>query len=276
MGYIYKITNNINGKMYIGKTAGSLQNRWNEHKKNFKNLRDDMVIHRAMIKYGPEAFSFEQVEEVTNEVLDEREKYWIEYYDTYQNGYNSTLGGEGAQKVDYNQILKLWEESFTVSEIAEEMKIERHTVTKVLKGNHITEAEIRGRSTGAPVLQYTINGVFIKKYDSISQASRVFHSQNIGNITRCCSHKTRSAYGYLWKYENDDTPVSDLVASFKKTGKGTVKRVLQYSLNGDFIRSFDSCREAARAINAPYHVGINACCLGKQKTAYGYKWKYED
>jgi hypothetical protein len=67
-----------------------------------------------------------------------------------------------------------------------------------------------------------------------------------------------------------------LVENYKKTGKGSLKEVEQYSLDGEYIQTFNSCREAARSINAPYHVGINSCCLGKQKTAYGYKWKYKD
>ena len=53
-----------------------------------------------------------------------------------------------------------------------------------------------------------------------------------------------------------------------------MKMVEQYSLDGEYIQTFSSCREAARSIGAPYHIGINSCCHGKQKTAYGFKWKY--
>ena len=52
-----------------------------------------------MRKYGIENFTFSVIEECSQEQLNEREIYWIEYYDTYKNGYNSTLGG-------YNTPLK--------------------------------------------------------------------------------------------------------------------------------------------------------------------------
>jgi len=51
------------------------------------------VLYKAFNKYGIENFTFEEIEQVDNSILDEREKYWIEYYDSYFNGYNSTLGG---------------------------------------------------------------------------------------------------------------------------------------------------------------------------------------
>ena len=62
MGHIYKITNTINNKLYIGKTTNTIASRWGEHQKNFASLRDNMVIHKAMYKYGKEAFIIEEIE----------------------------------------------------------------------------------------------------------------------------------------------------------------------------------------------------------------------
>ena len=69
MGYIYKITNLINNKVYIGQTGQALDARWNDHKKSFKQLCDEMVIHKAMFKYGESNFSFEMLEAAR----------WVEY-----------------------------------------------------------------------------------------------------------------------------------------------------------------------------------------------------
>lgn len=93
MGIIYKITNTENGKMYIGQTKQRLCDRWADHKKNFLTLQDNMAIHKAMYKYGKSSFVLEEIEKCDNDLLDEREIYWIAFYDTYHNGYNSTPGG---------------------------------------------------------------------------------------------------------------------------------------------------------------------------------------
>lgn len=69
MGYIYKITNLINGKCYVGRTtAKKIDRRWTEHKSKAKN-RPRMIIEHAIAKYGPENFRFEQLLEAENEDL---------------------------------------------------------------------------------------------------------------------------------------------------------------------------------------------------------------
>lgn len=90
LGTIYLITNKINGKRYVGQTARDMWTRFEEHcKKN-----NPSVIGKAIQKYGHNSFSLEELERVPLEQLDEREKYWIQYYDTYHLGYNQTQGGD--------------------------------------------------------------------------------------------------------------------------------------------------------------------------------------
>ena len=96
---IYKITNTINGKVYIGQ-AQDIEKRWKDHIKDSE--KGNQVIYRAMRKYGVENFSFEVVEECSIEELDEKEIYYIEEYNSYihaenSNGYNMTLGGGGVR-----------------------------------------------------------------------------------------------------------------------------------------------------------------------------------
>lgn len=93
---IYKITNLINGKIYIGQSV-NINKRWNDEKRRAFDTTDksyEYPLNRAIRKYGIENFSFEIQEECTRENLNEREKYWIHYYDSFFNGYNQTLGGE--------------------------------------------------------------------------------------------------------------------------------------------------------------------------------------
>ena len=100
MGYIYKITNKINNKIYIGQTIKERPtDRFSQHRYAARHLESDSGIsylHRAMNVDGVDNFSFEIIEQVDNDLLNEREKYWIKYYNCQvPNGYNLTEGGEG-------------------------------------------------------------------------------------------------------------------------------------------------------------------------------------
>lgn len=95
-GIIYKYTNKINGKSYIGQTIQSLNKRHNRHLYDSKN--DNLYFHKALQKYGVDNFELIIIEDNINiEELDDKEKYWIKYYDTFylnDNGYNMTEGGQ--------------------------------------------------------------------------------------------------------------------------------------------------------------------------------------
>ena len=80
MGYIYKITNQINQKVYIGLTSRSIEQRWQEHLRSVETLKEKRPLYRAIAKYGKDNFTIEQIEEVENDFLGEREMYWIHYY----------------------------------------------------------------------------------------------------------------------------------------------------------------------------------------------------
>ena len=85
---IYKITKKSNGKSYIGQ-SNNIDRRIEEHK--YKN---DLAIDKAIQKYGIESFTYEILEECTLDELDEKEIYWIAYYNTYKGfGYNCNAGG---------------------------------------------------------------------------------------------------------------------------------------------------------------------------------------
>ena len=274
MAFIYKISNDINDKIYIGETARTIEERWEEHKR--KSNQYDYKLQRAFRKYGFNHFKIEKVEECSYENRFEREKYWIKFYNSFYEGYNSNWGGEGGTSVDYELIHNMWLNGYKTKEICHELKIDRHTVCKALLRNDITTNEIIARSNDSRLVwQYDLNGNFIKSYESAGVAAKTLGISREA-IIACCSHRTRSAYNFLWKYADDEYTVEEMVSTFKKSGKGSPKKVAQYDLDDNLLNIYSSCRAAAKAISAPYHIGINSCCLGRQKTAYGYKWSYLD
>lgn len=104
MGLIYKVTCLSNGKIYIGQTRQSLEDRKGVHISKSLNHRDNYRFHNAIRKYGKENFLWEIVENNidSQNLLNEREIYWIAYYNS-QNpdvGYNMTPGGESSEPLD--------------------------------------------------------------------------------------------------------------------------------------------------------------------------------
>lgn len=89
--FIYKIENLINHKVYIGQTNNPTR-RFQEHKAKGYEKDSHKILYYAFDKYGINNFSFEVIEETEN--FNEREKFWIAYYDSFENGYNMTLGGD--------------------------------------------------------------------------------------------------------------------------------------------------------------------------------------
>jgi len=94
-GRIYKITNKENGLIYIGCTVNSLEKRFGEHLSRCFTSEHKSKLYNSMKKYGQENFTIELIEECDLNVIYETEKKYIESYDSYDNGLNSTIGGEG-------------------------------------------------------------------------------------------------------------------------------------------------------------------------------------
>ena len=95
---IYKITNLINKKCYIGKTNDS-ERRWKDHQRlafTQDHKEYNKTLYKAMRKYGVDNFSFEMIEELEDySISGEREQYWVYYFNSYNNGYNESKGGDG-------------------------------------------------------------------------------------------------------------------------------------------------------------------------------------
>lgn len=105
LGKIYLISNDVNNKLYVGQTLQTLNKRFNGHCCYSKSDRSsNMYIKRAIHKYGRDKFHIKLIEECSINLLNEREKYWINYYDSYNTGYNLTLGGQSSNYFSLHRL----------------------------------------------------------------------------------------------------------------------------------------------------------------------------
>jgi group I intron endonuclease len=98
MAYVYKITNKVNNKAYIGATVTSVKSRWNRHCSDAKHNRDNQAIHAAIRKYGIDKFEIQILEQHddSDHTFNVLEPKYIQEHNTFgENGYNMTQGGEG-------------------------------------------------------------------------------------------------------------------------------------------------------------------------------------
>ena len=132
-GFIYKITNDINDKVYIGKTLSSIEKRFQEHKKDSTRPQmENRPLYRAMNKYGCDHFQIELIEEAAIEILSQREEYWIAFYHSYENGYNATKGGDGKQLYDYDAIVAGFLSGKLINDLAIEFECCVDTISAAL------------------------------------------------------------------------------------------------------------------------------------------------
>ena len=203
MSYIYKIYNDINDKIYIGKTNYLLEKRFQEHIKDSKKNQENRPLYNAINKYGVEHFKIEQIEECDEQVVNDRERYWIEFLQTFKYGYNATLGGEGKPYLDYELIYTTYLETNSVKETALIISCDEKSVSSILDIYGITkEDRIKNmalkKSNIVAMIDKETNKI-IKVFNGTREAGR-FLNKTHQHIQEVCQGKRKSAYGYLWKY----------------------------------------------------------------------------
>lgn len=134
---IYKITNKINGKAYVGQSK-HIKRRWREHVNGLENS----TIGNAIKKYGEENFSFEILESCSIEELNDREIYYIDKLDTYGKGYNVTTGGDGVKGVGkvltpecIPKIISDLRDGLPSAEIAQKFNVCVEMISRINNGN---------------------------------------------------------------------------------------------------------------------------------------------
>ena len=141
-GFIYKITNTINGKYYIGQTIQNVKERFYQHcATKCSKAVSNMAIHIAIKKYGKSNFTVEVIEEIDSANLNDRERYWIKYYNSYNNGYNSTKGGQDGCKpfkdLDVESIIKEYNTGKSLRTLGTIFKVDKQTIKDLLVRNNI-------------------------------------------------------------------------------------------------------------------------------------------
>lgn len=297
MGYIYKITNKINNKIYIGFTQKTIEDRWKTHIQTaYDNTSKDYnaIFKKAIRKYGPDNFLIEKIDEgQTLQELKEKEIYWVKYFNAYafdenNNGYNSTRGGDSPFELLQKPIYKIdtitgniLESYNSISEaerkygrgIQETLKRKNHATIKTY--TWIYQDEIFNKE------EYWINNNYICQLDLKGQLIQIWigpteASKNLnitqGNISSCLNNTRTKAGEFQWCYYKNLKERINIpwVESKKAHNK---KSVNQYDLLGNFIKTWSSASEAAKELGLQ-NSKITAVCRGTRKTTGGFKWQY--
>lgn len=169
---------------------------------------------------------------------------WATYKEQIEHSLRTGLTKTGVNHPLYGKSLP--------AEIREKMKIKRN---------------LNKEKFNKPINQYDLNGNFIKTWESINEAIRFYNNKA---IEFCCKGKRKSASGYQWKFYINDT---DNISSKKQSINE--RHILQYDLNGNFIKEYSKIQDACNEVGA-FNSNISMCCSGKSKTCKGYIWKYKE
>ena len=277
MPFIYKIENQINHKKYIGKTLYTIERRWKQHQYNASKREDlrHMPLYAAMRKYGIENFNITPIEEIDDKtILSEREQYWIQYYNTYNIGYNATLGGDGGILYDYDEIWNLWQKGLNIKQISDRINCNDYVVRTVLNLHNVSTEERLKRSEKQQIKSHIpfqrkveqidiYTGQIIKIFPSVSAAaSSVGYDESY--FSKICSNES-ILNGYKWKYSKNNNYIKKDYSP---------RPVNQIDLNTkQIIHTYQSLSEAARAVNGDSSY-IGKVCRGLQKSSKGFGWEY--
>ena len=270
MGIIYRICHKESGRLYIGQTIYGIKRRFTQHVNNAYEVNSHCYnahLQKAIRKYGPDAFEIEVIEHCNNDLLDERERYWIDHYDAVKTGFNMAYGGSGTPRYNSQDVLDAWNSGLSVGAIAQKLGMSDRTVSVHLRNVGIAQDESRKRAYETikkKVYQYDSDGNFIKEYPSAADVQKVFGK---GGIQFAMDNPARRYCGFLWsKYKKEHIqPYCGFVSE---------KQVHQYTEDGQYMTSYSSVAKAEQATGA-CHSGIVNACNGKCGGSHGYRWSYE-
>jgi len=192
MGYkaipgIYKITNIINNKVYIG-SAVSVFSRISSHKQMLnKQKHFNNHLQSSWNKYGASNFTFEMVEQCERELLREREEFWIKTL----NSNNNKIGFNRRLNCETNLGIKITEE--TRMRLRLSHANQKHT---------IEAREKISKSQWKKVCQFTLDGKYITTFNSLIEAEQLTGVSRV-NISGCCRKKTKMAGKFCWCFESE-------------------------------------------------------------------------
>ncbi|MCM3387359.1 GIY-YIG nuclease family protein [Ureibacillus chungkukjangi] len=262
-GVIYKATNKINNKVYIGQTVQQFKVRKQRHIRDALN-NGKTVFCRALRKYGIENFVWEVVDYGENkDDLDQKEIYWIKFHNSFLgnegcNGYNMKIGGVGlsaelssSAKLTNKSVLEMVNLAktgeYSVESLCEKFNLERTTVWRIFY--------LRTGWNEVLLKNFTTNDI-----EDIICKLKVCGSREFS--TKMSIHKSKENH-HMWGKKGKDSPLS--------------KGVLQIdSETGEILREFSCLREAADYVGLHDGSKIAMVCRGKRNTSAGFKWKYKE
>ena len=294
---IYKITNNLNGKGYVGQTTLTAKKRFLQHLREAKKEKPKTLISRAIKKYGEENFCIELLETAkTLEELSEKEKKWILLENTMKpNGYNVLLGHCAIREriyefecfeLDYLGItLKIRSQKLFEERSKEKYKTKKDLEKGFLasngkyykKTNDFTEKEKKKLER---IIHYDSNFEILGIYKSRMEMQRETNNKYWNSLISRCILKKDSVF-------SDNTfVVSTLQKNIKEIrehkkkiierGYYQEKKVRQFTIDGEYIRTFKNLKEAGDAIGCVNGGEIIQVCKKERAQARGFVWVYED
>lgn len=285
--YIYKATNKINGKSYIGQTVDYKRRVW-QHRRCYE--KEDCKFHNAIKRFGFDNFEWEVLKTCEDKIeADRLERKYIDLYNSYRNGYNENKGGTGGHNASpvvrltlEGEFVKRYdsagdaekEDGFCNSDVLISCKSNNRTCQ-----GHMFMFEDEYKAIGAKkyikpacinrrkVIQCDLNGNLIARYDSVREASEKTGA-NRTTISGVLSKNYKSANGFIFVYE-EDFPIKDLNI-YRKEKKG--RKVAQVDIkSGKIIKMFDRISDAGKELGVNYKA-IHKVVDMEGRTAYGYKW----
>lgn len=265
-GIIYCYTS-PSGKKYIGQTTSEIK-RKSRFKDLTKNYGGGGKIDNARKKYHPENFLYCILEENNldekelHNWLNDRERYWIAFYNTYKAGYNSTEGGSIMKTKEWREHhSNLMKEKYggkMPDHLQETYEKSRNAVVEACKKK---------------IEQYSLDLKYIKTWESAADAARALNKKTGTMISNCANGRNASAYGYKWKYVDSDWPNCNKSIKTRKIGK--------YNSNWELITVYNSGKEATEA-NPPKNNPVTATANYNDKhkdspiKRYGFYYKFLD
>lgn len=209
LGTLYIVTNDINDKVYIGKTYASLDTRWKRHLSDAKrqDRRTSGKFHAALIEYGSKHFKIKEIAKFEEGILEQKEVEYISKYNSYYNGYNSTLGGDGTRSVDFSDsdidyILTAYDSGESITKLATYMDVSSYTIKSILNQHN---RNIQSFSD-VEVVRYSTDFKYIRTYRNIREAlvdiKNEGYSTDLRNLYRYIHEACNTGcirYGSRWR-----------------------------------------------------------------------------
>ena len=196
---IYKITNLVNGKCYIGQTINTVEHRWAGHCRS----SGCPALAKAIAKYGKDNFIYYAIDTTSSlEELDRLECYWIKRFNSIAPfGYNLTSGGQEGRFISDEAIAK-FSKSLIGHKVSEETRIK---IQKQLSGRRIKPVKVNRRkliTRRGQSLKKSVIGTHIDTGEEIILESMSSDSRfDFRLISACCRGKRRSHRRYSWRYK---------------------------------------------------------------------------